>query len=171
MEYLKKQNKFLFSINDFAITGNIAILHKLPPDTSAQLSKYRPRYVYSSFYTSNFSGRAMLSEFIRKYQESLVGEIRISTTTNVLRVSNPSYVQNQLVTREVFGLGIDILPRRNRISSYLPVQIVVITPFRFHRYGMEPFTPTFLTQELRDKLNEHNKRFRQQKPNSPSPFA
>lgn len=164
MEYLKELNKFLISVNDLAYTGNIALIHKALPDIQMQLSKCKPRYLYSAFQTRNFEGRTLFVDFLKRSQESMVKEIRISTEEGALRLHNEEYVQNKLIMVKAFGMNIDILPRKKTSFTALPDQVLVIRSFRLHRYGIEPFTPSFLTQELRNKLDEHNARFR--KPNS-----
>jgi hypothetical protein len=167
MESLGSLKQAMISLSNFCKGDMFALIYKLPPDIGLQLSKQEKRYRYSAFHCKQFSGRFAFENFVKENPEARLQELRIGTYPGAIRIFNDKYIQKQLVTRTIFGLKIDLLPNP---SLKRPTQMVIINDIKFSRIGMAPYTPEFLKEEMREKINEYNRLTRLKKPIGVSQF-
>jgi len=154
MVYLDELNEFLKAIDCFVPTQRVAFFRKLEPDISQQLSKTEDRYEYASYQTSGYSGRAGIARLISEEPKSKIYRIKLITYPGVIRASDPSYLQNQMLTRVAFGHKIDIMPRKRIVPS---PQLVVISDKGLMRPSIN--SPEFLTSKMKEEIDAYNTEF------------
>ncbi len=165
MAYLGELKKLLTSITDFTPTLSISLIRRTEPDITEQLSKVSPKYVYSVFQTAGLSGRLALLDLVKTEPRSKVYQLRLITYPGTIRQANPDYIQNQMLTRNAFGLEIDIMMRKK--LNPVP-QIVLIGDDGLRRPSIA--AKEFLTEQLKDHINGFNtERRRLKKPANLSP--
>lgn len=155
MVYLDELNEFLKAIDSFVPTQRIAFFRKLEPDISQQLSKTEDRYEYASYQTSGYSGRAGIARLILEEPKSKIYRIKLITYPGVIRASDPSYLQNQMLTRVAFGHKIDIMARKRIVRS---PQLVVISDKGLKRPSIN--SPEFLTSRMKEEIDAYNTEFK-----------
>jgi len=155
MESLESLNKFLEALINFSWVDNISFIGRVQPDIDVDLKNATPKWRFFRF-TTNIIGVMCLKDLISSEGKNIqVKEIRLTTYPGSIRVSNEEYPQKQLATKKVLGWNLDIMPRK-KDKPEGNSQIVIINSAEVKRFGDPKFTRSFLTDELKAKIDDFN---------------